>query len=363
MAFVAQQIAGRGKARRKLPSWFSNADVVYPPGLSLEQCTSEIVARYRAGLLGRFRLDIDLTGGFGVDSRFLAERCERFIYCERNADLAAIAAENFRAFGLGDRVETVVGDGADALLRTGERFDLAFIDPARRDARRRKVSAFAECEPDVTALWAGLRERAATALVKASPGLDLSAALGALPGVAVAHVISVENECRELCLVATGADVADPEIRCADLSARREAAVFRFRLSEDASLETLVGRPERYLFEPNAAVMKGGAFKSVAARFGLRALHPRTRLYTADAVPADFPGRALEIQGQGSLNAKSARALFPDGRANVISRNSGLTADELKRKLGLKDGGELFAVGAAVAGGGRALFRCRLASG
>ena len=363
-AFVAQQLKGREKARRKLPSWHGNPEVVYGSGLSLEQCSSEAVARFRAGLVEGFARGMDLTGGFGVDSRFLAEKGERLLYCERDAGLAAVAEHNFRVFGLGDRVAVEVGDGVAAFAReaaTG--LDFVFVDPARRDARSYKVSAFEDCEPDIAALWERVCAASRVVMVKASPGLDVSAGLGQLPGTSAVYVVAVEGECKELLFEARRGEAGEAEVCCVDLRESGAVDTLRFRLSEETALAAAVGKPERYLYEPNGAIMKGGAFKTVSARFGVKALHARTRLYTSSERVEGFPGRVFEILGQGALNAKMAKKLFPDGRANVVSRNSGMSADELRRKLGLKDGGEAYAVGASVEGWGRALFACRLAMG
>ena len=330
----------------------------------MEQCTSETVARYHADLLSRFgamERGYDLTGGFGVDARFLATRCRRFVYCERDEELARIAAHNFEAFGE-SAIETQTGNGIEILDREAEPIDFVFVDPARRDARHYKVSAFEDCEPNLLEHWAALRERTHLLMVKASPGLDLSLGVSQLPGVSEVHVIAVDNECKELLFVSDrNSDCANVVVRCVDLNGRGGAETFDFTLAEEAALEAAVDWPKRYLYEPNAAILKAGAFKSIARRFGLAALHPRTRLYSSEERLDDFPGRVLEIQGQGQLSAKTARRLFPDRQANVISRNSGLTADALRRKLGLKDGGERFAVGATLADGGRQLFACRLA--
>lgn len=379
-SFAAQQIKARQRLGAKLPSWVANSDVAFPLSLALEQCSSEAAARYKASLVGPGALAWDLTGGFGVDARFLAERFERVASWERDPALAEIAAWNARVFGIEARLDARAGDGAREMglvgeigpigpiapigpkLHSSDAPDLIYLDPARRDARSLKVSAFDDCEPDAAALWPSLLARAGRAMLKASPGLDLARGLSQLSGVFAAHVVSVEGSCKELLFLGDRGFDGEAEIVCVDLGRGGAAASrFAFRLSEEAALEARVGPPERYLYEPNASILKGGAFKSVAARYGLAALHPRTRLYAAGSRIAGFPGRVFEIEDSGGLREKEARRLFPDGRANVVSRNSGLSAEELRRKLKLGDGGDGYAIGTTLADGSRRLFRCRLA--
>lgn len=363
--FAAQQLKGRQRMGKKLPSWVAEERVVYPQSLSLEQCSSELAARYKASLVEAGAKGCDLTGGFGVDARFLAERFDRYNYIERNSELEAIVAWNFRVFGMDGRVTTTCADGTAFLAECAENgYDFLFLDPARRDGRSLKVSALEECEPDVVGLWERLCTVSQMVMVKASPGLDISRALALLPGLNEVHVVAVGNECKELLLVARRGDEnasGGVRIHCVNIGATmEERETFSYGLEEERGLESSVGPARRYLYEPNAAVMKGGGFKSVSAQLGIPALNPRTRLYTSDTILEDFPGRVFEIVGRGSLNVKDARRLFPEGKANVISRNSGMSAEEMRKKLKLKDGGELFAVGAAVSGVGRALFACRM---
>lgn len=363
MAMIAQQVKGRQRIRQKLPSWHAHPDTVFPKSLALEQCSSERVARYRASLAPAGARALDMTGGFGVDARFLAERFGRYLYCERDAELAEIARENFSVFGLQSCIDIIITDGREALESLEGTLDLIFLDPARRDGRSLKVSALSECEPDIVAIWPKLRKKARTVMVKASPGLDLSSAIADLAGVSQAQVISVDGECKELLLIASSGCSGIPEIHCVNLLKSGEVETLSFSLEEEKALAVEYGPPGRFLYEPNASIMKAGAFKSVARRWGIRPLNPRTRLYGSGERVEGFPGRVFEIVGRGALAAKDAKRLFPGKRANVISRNSGLSAVELRQKLKLKDGGELFAVGAAVSGEGRRLFACRLVAG
>ena len=361
MAFIAQQVKGRAKCARKLPSWAANEDVAFPKSLALEQCSSEAAARYKAGLVGTGKAAADLTGGFGVDGRFLADQFDRFWHFERDEELAAVVRHNYEVLGLAQKVQVRPQDGVAGLRALPERLDLIYLDPARRDERSYRVSALEDCEPNAVAVWEELLWRAERVMLKASPGLDVSLALSQLSSVAEVHVLSLGNECKELLFLAQRDFRGEPRIHCVNIASENRLERFEFSLPEEAALEAVVGIPSTYLYEPNASILKAGAFKSVANRYGVRALNPRTRLYCSAAERvAGFPGRVFAIEGKGALNAKVARRLFPDQRANVISRNSGMPAEELKRKLKLKDGGERFAIGAAVSGIGRQLFACRL---
>lgn len=360
MAFIAQQVKGRARVRSKLPSWFDDDEVVFPKSLALEQCTSEVVARYRASLFEPGGRAIDLTGGYGVDGRFLAEMFESYLHCERDSELSEIAEANFKQFGLGAKVRCVAGDGLETLRADDEPFDLVFVDPARRDERSFKVSALESCEPDIASLWRELLGRAKRVAVKTSPGLDISSVIQELPSIESIHVISVENDCKELFLQARRDFAGEARIFCINLRKDGSVDSLDFLLSDEKEGAVDFAPPSKYICEPNASIMKAGAFKSVSKKLCLKALNPRTRLYGADSIPDGFQGRVFEIVGEGAIGAKDAKRLFPKRKANVISRNSGLSAQELRKKLGLKDGGEFFAIGAAVTGVGRRLYACRL---
>ncbi len=360
MAFIAQQVKGRQRIQKKLPSWFAEENAVFPKSIALEQCTSEAVARFRASLVEPGEQALDLTGGFGVDARFLAERFSAYRYVERNEELAEIAAANFAAFGVDRNISTSVGDGREALSGFEGRADLIFVDPARRDQRSFRMSALEDCEPDVVGLWPTLLEKGRRVMLKTSPGLDLQAGLVQLGSVESVYVISVENECKECLFVAAAGHQEESRIHCVNI--RKSGAVDRlqFTFSGERKLESTLGIPNRFLYEPNASIMKAGAFKTVCQLWPVRALNPRTRLYCSDELVEDFPGRVFEIEGRGTLTAKDAKRLFPKRKAHVISRNSGMDAVELRKKLALKEGGNLFAIGAAVSDVGRQLFACRL---
>lgn len=360
MSFIAQQVKGRARSRTKLPSWFENPDVVFPKSLALEQCTSEAVARYRSNLIDPGKLAFDLTGGYGVDARFFAEHFDHYRYHERDAELAEIAAANMLTFGLQAHVEVSCGDGLEALKAFAGDIDLIYVDPARRDSRSLRVSALDRCEPDIAQEWSTLLERSACLAVKTSPGLDVSSVLADLPSIESVHVISLENDCKELFLLARKGFVGEARIHCVNIRKNGRVDELSFCLSEEKESEVEFAAPGKYLYEPNASIMKAGGFKIVSEKWNIKALNPRTRLYGSHELIEDFQGRVFEILQDVAIGAKETKGIFPKKKANVISRNSGMSAEELRQKLGLKEGGELYAIGAAVSGIGRRLYACRL---
>ena len=356
--FIARQIAGRKRVKSKLPSWHENPDTVFPQTLSLEQCSSERAAQYKAGLVNG-KICADLTGGFGVDARFMADRVEKLFFCEKDEELAAIVESNFAAFGISDKVDCQACDGVKWQREYEAKLDFIYIDPARRDSRSFKISKLSECEPDPLAIWHELLGKADRVMLKASPGLDVDQALRELDHVEAVHVVSVQGECKELLLIGNDSFGGEATIVCVDLLADGSVARHEFLRSEEKEMEGSYALYERYLYEPNASIMKAGGFKTFGSKIGLPLLNPRTRYYTSKEFIEDFPGRVFWVEKEGELNRKSARELFPEGKANVVARNAGMSTAELKAKLKLKDGGEAFAIGCRDASTYRLLLRCK----
>lgn len=357
-AWVAQQIKGRQKVKEKLPLWYANESIVFPPSISLEQCTSEVVARYKHALYSGTNA-VDLTGGFGVDSYFLSKSFDRVTYIERNGELAEIAAANFATLGVQRKVATVSADSIDWLTQSTDHFDVAYVDPARRDAKGDKVSDFESCEPNILESWGILSEKSEKIVVKSSPGLDIQRGVEQLSNVSKVYVFSHKNECKELLFICPKGFTGEPAIHCIDFFGDADAFVqFDFTFEQERSIKIDCSEPLTYLYEPNASIMKGGGFKSIATQFELAPLHPRTRLYTSEHRLDDFPGRIFEIEGCYSINRKELKNAFPNDQANVVSRNCSLTPDELKKKLKLKDGGDYYAIGTTLMNDNRALLKC-----
>ncbi|NEQ66733.1 MAG: SAM-dependent methyltransferase [Symploca sp. SIO2D2] len=344
LAFVAQQVKGRSKIEKKLPLWFENEDALFPKSVSLEQCSSEVAARYKASLVEGERA-IDLTGGFGVDSRFLCDRFKRVVHVERQVELLEVVSENAKAFGIDEQLECVQGDGLEALDQRSAEWDLIYVDPARRDARSLKVSALEDCEPNLLQCWDELLEKGKLVMAKLSPGLDITRGLEQLRQVFAVHVVSVDNECKEVLFMAKENWSSEARIHCVNMANSDCLDCFEFSFSEERSLEGAYGPLRRYLYEPNASVMKGGGYKSFSKKMAMPLIGQRSRFLSSDIRLESFPGRVFEILDTGNLSAKDAKALFPEKVANVLVRNCGMGAEELKKKLKLRDGGDHFAIG------------------
>lgn len=335
---------------KKIPGWAGIDGLQLPPALSMEQCSGQTAALYKARLVARWQAGggigrermADLTGGFGVDFTHLAPLFRRATYVERNDGLCRTAAHNFPLLGL-DAAQVVCAE-ADAVVPTLEGMDLVYLDPARRDGAGRKVLLVEDCTPDVSQLLPGLLRRSRAVLVKLSPMLDITRALRSLAAVpAEVHIVAVGGECKEL-LFAFGAGLAPdlpPGSRAHRIVCRDDRFTFAFRSDEEeaATVEYAAG-VDSYLFEPGAAVMKAGAFRLVARRYGLAKLHPNTHLYTAGHAVDGFPGRQFRVKAVSSFGKRDVRGLLRAGdRANLAVRNFPGTVAELRKRFRLKDGG------------------------
>ena len=361
MPFAVRQIEGRQKMKHKVPLFYDTDGLLYPVRLSLEQASSQLTACYKADLCGG-RTFADLTGGLGIDCYFISRRFAEATYVERQAELCEVARHNFAVLGATN--VRVLQAQAEDVLRDMEPVDCIYLDPARRSEAGRKLVLLSDCEPDVTTLAGQLLAKSACTLVKLSPMLDVSAAVRQLPGVSEVHLLAVDNECKEVLLVLRPDAVpADLLVCTANLSSKgREAQHFDFRPSEEAAAQArYADQPGRYLYEPNAAVMKSGAYRLVSQRFNLPKLHPNTHLYTSDSLLPDFPGRAFEVVARWGHDKKARRIRLAalGGRANVAVRNYPLSAPELKKKLKLTDGGDHYLFACTLHGGDKTILECR----
>ena len=347
-----QQIEGRERTADKLPTFASIPDWWYPVRLSCEQCSSELTARYKASLLSPLALGegkeerfLDLTGGYGVDTYFLSEQFIHTDYVEQNEELCRIAAHNF-ALSQKSKVErqklsiAIHNTTAEDFLLSspcGEAgWGLIFLDPARRDSHGSKVFRIEDCTPNVEELLPTLLAHSKRLLIKLSPMLDLTQAVTSLSQVNWdIHIVAIKNEVKEVLLLSGGTG----QITTIDLAQKDQAFVFTREEEQHCGLDIRDGKLANYLYEPNAAILKAGAYKLVAQRFGLHKLDVNTHLYTSRQFIENFPGRVWRITEKQNLK-----------QANVLTRNYPLTPEQLKKKLHLRDGGTAFVIGCRVAG-------------
>ncbi|RYD77630.1 MAG: hypothetical protein EOP55_08885, partial [Sphingobacteriales bacterium] len=290
-AEIANQISAKKKSEKKLPTWFSTNGIYYPPALSIEQTSSEITANYKSKLASGNSL-IDITGGFGVDAFYFSKLINVVTHCEINAELSEIAERNAIVLGA-SKIKFKAEDGINYLTNTGDQFDSIYIDPARR-GEKGKVFMLKDCTPDVVSNLELLKHKAKRLIIKTAPLLDISAGLSELNSVKEIHIVSVKNECKELVWVVESGFTGQPEIVAVTLN--DEEKKFSFFRGDTNKKPTFTEHIESnsYLYEPDAALLKTGAFNLIALRYNLKKLHPQTQLYNSELVEPSFPGRIFK---------------------------------------------------------------------
>ena len=383
MPWALQQIAGWQMARRKLPSWVAVEGMVYPPHLSMEQCSSEQTAKMKTNF--PFSKDdgllIDLTGGFGVDFSFMAQGFKRAVYVERQEDLCAIARHNFHLLGL-HQAEVVCGDGVEYLHQLQEHASVIYLDPARRNEHGGKTYAISDCTPDVVALREELLKKADFIVVKLSPMLDWREAVRQLPAqYTEVRIVSTGGECKELLLVLSDKMKAPLRLVCINdeelfsidnlpLGPQGRLPKQEFTVDNlgqqiefvnfDKLILALGQAVNCYLYEPNASIMKAGCFAELCERFGVKVIAENSHLFVSPDFIENFPGRKFQIFSISSMNKKSLRqALQGIDRANISVRNFPLSAEQLRQRLHLKDGGEIYIFGTTTHEGEHVVLVCK----
>jgi hypothetical protein len=362
MPWALDQIQGWQTACRKLPSWAAIDGIIYPPHLSMEQCSSEQTARYKAGIVdhlpdGSHKTLIDLTGGFGVDFAFMANGCQRAIYVERQEHLCETARHNFELLGLSHA--TIINKDAESVLdelTTDPASTLLYLDPARRDTNSSRTYAIADCTPNVLELLPKLFKAARHILIKLSPMLDWHKAVSDLGyRVAEVHIVSVANECKELLMLLEADHEGEPAIHCVNDGQR----LIIMASQNDVPLSVTDSSDAAFLYEPNASVMKAGCFGVLTQRYPIKAIAADSHLFVSDEKIKDFPGRSFRVDTITTTNKKEqSRALTGITRANVATRNFPISAQQLQQRLRLKDGGDTYIFGTTDAMGKHLLYIC-----
>lgn len=359
--FAVEQIEARRHLKGKLPEWYGNADLIMGGRVPAEQCSSEQTARYKRSIIEGQSL-CDMTGGMGVDFWYMSEGMERAIYTERSEELCEVAKHNFQVLQT-LRPEYVIrcGDGRELPIPS---VDIIYLDPARRAGDGSRVYAMEECEPNIVEWQDELLAHAQMVLVKLSPMVDLTDVLRKLKGVTEVHVVAVKNECKEVLVKQAYAlgDFSHAEcvtMHCVDFVGEK---VIHYITNFPDEMDVLVSKEgvKRYMYEPNVTLMKAQVFGSLCHRFGICQLEMGTHLMTSDEFIPDFPGRIFEVEEQMPFSSKMLKRLKKEiPQANIATRNFMLTADELRKKTGIKDGGEVYLFGAKVKDVGQMLLKCR----
>ena len=352
MAYALDQIAGRQKARVKIPSWASIDGIVYPPHISMEQCSSEHTARYKASIAGNGDKIVDLTAGFGVDMAFMSAGFKHAVHVEMHPQLCAISSENYKCLGL-NHVQVVCSDGVGYLYQM-EHADLLFIDPARRDQHGARTYGIADCTPNVLEIIDEMLEKADRVMIKLSPMLDWQKTVADVGNVSQVHIVSVGNECKELLLVVKKAEIP-LQIFCVN-----DDDVFSYTFGDETCHTCPKPAVPKYLYEPNASVMKAGCFNLISHRFGITQPDANSHLFLSEQKVEGFPGRGFVIERVSTMNKRELKeALAGIDKANIAVRNFPLSVADLRKRLKLKDGGDVYIFATTDAKKGHLVMVCR----
>jgi hypothetical protein len=336
-----RQIAGKQTARRKLPSWAALDGILYPPHLNMEQCSSEQTARYKKSLASSLFSGqstptalVDLTGGFGVDFAFMSEAFDEATYIEKNSELFAISSANMRI--LAPKAKCLNEDGLEALHRIGH-VSMIFMDPARRDHHGARTYGIGDCTPNVLDIKDELLQKADIVMLKLSPMLDWHKAISDLGEqyIKEIHIVSVQNECKELLIVMQQHPAAPLVVHCVN-----DGSVFSYHPSPTSPNPIFHLPSFIFLYEPNASIMKAGCFAEVEQAFGISQLAPNSHLFSSEQLIADFPGRKFRITAISSMNKQELKSALKDIRqANIAVRNFPMSVADLRKRLKLSEGG------------------------
>ncbi len=336
-SILINQIIAKKKAKEKLPTWFSNENIVYPDKISIEQTSSETTAKYKASLVSGEKM-IDCTGGFGIDDYYFSKQFKKVIHCELNADLSQIVTHNFEVLKA-TNIECYRGDSTEILKQLHEKFDCIYIDPSRRNHAKGKVFMLADCLPNVVDLQDFYYQFTDTILIKTAPILDLHSGSLELKNVAEIHIVAVENEVKELLWKIDKNFNKSSEIIAVNLEKEKQTIT---KIESSKAYFASYSLPKKYLYEPNASLMKSGGFEAVSELFDIEKLHQHSHLYTSHEF-IDFPGRKFQIDAIVPFQKKEISQHIQGKKMNVSTRNFPIKPEEIKKKFKITDGGTIFA--------------------
>jgi hypothetical protein len=336
-SIIINQIVAKKKAKDKLSTWFSSENIIYPEKISIEQTSSENTAKYKASLVSGEKL-IDCTGGFGIDDYYFSKQFKSVIHCEINADLSQIVKHNFEILEA-TNIECYQGDSTEFLKQLNQTFDCIYIDPSRRNDAKGKVFILADCLPNVVDLQDFYYQFTNTILIKTAPILDLQAGLLELKNVAQIHIVAVDNEVKELLWKIEKNHNHSPEIIAVNIEKSTTSIT---KIESSKSYSARYSLPKKYLYEPNAALMKSGGFEAVSELFTVCKLHQHSHLYTTEEIIA-FPGRKFQIDAMIPFQKKEIAQYIQNKKMNVSTRNFPIKPEEIKKKYKIQDGGTVFA--------------------
>ncbi|WP_340077509.1 THUMP-like domain-containing protein [Leptobacterium sp. I13] len=335
---LAEQLISKKKSEKKLPTWFNTPKIYYPNKLAIEQTSSEITAAYKASLVNGKSL-VDLTGGFGIDSFYFAKLLKEITYLEINPELVETVSYNYQVLGV-DNIEIIHGDGIEFLKKTSKKFDWIYLDPSRRNNVKGKVFMLQDCIPNVPGHIDLLFDKTENILIKTAPLLDISIGIKELRCVKEIHVVAVKNEVKELLWILNShSDSKVIKIKAVNIK-NKKRETFEFLFHKEKQAGVTYAAPKKYLYEPNSAIMKTGAFNSIAKYYKLDKLHLHSHLYTSDNL-ISFPGRTFEIINSFPYQRKLLKSKLKTlKKANISTRNFPESVAQIRKKLNIKDGGD-----------------------
>ncbi len=336
---LATQISGRQKAKSKLPEWYRAENIIFPTKISMEQCSSEQTANYKATIIKGDRM-IDLTGGAGVDVFAFSNGFGDCTYIEQNTGLYDTASHNLSTLGA-DNVTKYNATAEQFLEENNTHFDLIYLDPTRRDDSQKKVFRFEDCTPNVVEFLSTLLNRANHIMIKTAPFLDITQALSQLDQVKEIHVVAVNNECKEVLYLLSNEVSFDHQIsvNTVNLYLDKPSQIFSFLLQEELEVSIKYSVPNKYIYEPNTAILKSGGINNLGLQYGLDKLHPNSQLFTSESLVQEFPGRIFECTDILKYDKKVIKKVISSGKANITTRNFPYSVAQIRKKTGLKDGG------------------------
>jgi hypothetical protein len=333
---LAEQIISKLKSEHKIPSWFSNKNIYYPPKVSIEQSSSEITANYKSKLIKGDTI-IDITGGFGVDCFYFSKRFKKVIHCEINTHLSTIVKHNYKQLNIRNIV-IFSGNGIEYLKNYKETYSCIYLDPSRRDERKGKVFLLKDCIPNVPEHIDFLFSKTNQILIKNSPILDLTSAINELKFVKEIHIVAIQNEVKELLFLLEKG--YDKSIRIETVNnSPKKIQSFNFNYKEEAT--SIYSKPLTYLYEPNSAILKSGGFHQICNQLEVFKIHEHSHIFTSKKI-IDFPGRIFKIELILPYQKKKIKNLLKNNKANITTRNFPKTVDQIRKETKIKEGGDSY---------------------
>ena len=334
---ILNQIEAKSKAKDKLPNWFATKNIIYPSKISIEQTSSEKTAQYKASIVSGESL-IDLTGGFGVDDYYFAKKIKNVVHCEINLELSAVVKHNFEQLNA-PNINCYPGDSLITLNTLNTKWEWIYIDPSRRNDAKGKVFLLKDCLPNVPENLDFYFRKSDAILIKTAPLLDISAGLSELKHVKTIHIVALENEVKELLWELHKDYFGNVHIKTVNI-VKEKLETFDFILNDNATLPNF-SLPQKYLYEPNSAIMKSGGFDEVSSFYNLNKLHKHSHLYTSiHLIP--FPGRIFYIQNSFPYNKLEMKSYLENTQANITTRNFPDSVESIRKKWKIKDGGNVY---------------------